>query len=191
MVRHLRPSRILEVGSGFSTRLSALAALKNGNTELICVEPSPDEALQRGFAGVSTLIKERVQDVDAELFNQLGDGDVLFVDSSHVSTIGSDVNYLLLDVLPRLNAGVVVHFHDVYLPFEFRKDWVLEELRFWNEQYLLHAFLAFNHDFEVVFGNNYMEHEFPREMRNIFPSSPWWGGGSFWIRRVPGPSAGG
>jgi predicted O-methyltransferase YrrM len=183
MVRHFRPALVLEVGSGFSSRLSAQAALKNGDTKLVCIEPYPEETLRQGFPGLTALHEKRVQDVDLEFFEQLSSNDILFVDSSHVVKIGGDVTYLFLEVFPRLKPGVLVHVHDIYLPAEVRRDWVLEELRFWNEQYLLHAFLLFNSAFEVLFANNYLALKYPEEMRRTFPRSPWWGGGSFWIRR--------
>ena len=83
-----------------------------------------------------------MQDIELEFFLQLESGDMLFIDSSHTVKIGSDVNYFFLEVLPRLRPGVIVHVHDIFLPFEYRRDWVLDELRFWTEQYLLQAFLT-------------------------------------------------
>jgi hypothetical protein len=127
-----------------------------------------------------------VQEVELELFQQLGAGDVLFIDSSHVVKTGGDVNYLYLEVLPRLRPGVVVHVHDIFLPGEYRKDWVTEEFRFWTEQYLLQAFLAFNSEFEVLLCNSYLGRYHRPALQNVFPKAPWWGGGSFWMqRRMP------
>jgi predicted O-methyltransferase YrrM len=188
MVRHFKPSRIIEVGSGFSSRVAAQAALKNGTTQLTCIEPYHDgterhEVLQRGFPGVASLIKEKVEDIDLAFFDRLEPGDMLFIDTSHVSVIGGDVNYLLLDLVPRLKPGVIVHVHDIFLPGEYPKDWVLNQYRFWNEQYLLHGFLLFNSDFEVLFSNAYMSRRHLPEMQATFSRSPWWQGSSFWMRR--------
>jgi predicted O-methyltransferase YrrM len=183
MVRHFRPSVVLEVGSGASSLLTAKAALRNENTQLICIEPYPDDRLRAGFPGLTRLIQERVQDVGLATFEQLKAGDILFIDSSHVVAIGSDVTYLFLEVLPRLKAGVIVHFHDIFLPMEVRRDWVMNECRFWNEQYLLQAFLAFNSVYEVLLCNNYLGVQHYGLMQSTFPNSPWWGGGSFWMRR--------
>jgi hypothetical protein len=83
-----------------------------------------------------------VEDIDVEFFSQLDSGDLLFIDSSHTVKIGGDVNYLFLEVLPRLKPGVIVHVHDIFLLFDYRRDWVTEEFRFWTEQYFLHAFLT-------------------------------------------------
>ena len=113
--------------------------------------------------------------------------DILFIDSSHVAQIGSDVTYLFLEIIPRLHPGVVVHIHDIFLPMEMRKEWVLDEMRFWTEQYLLQAFLAFNREFEVLMANSYLGLYHVDVLRATFPRSPWWGGGSFWMRRMARP----
>lgn len=183
MIRHFRPKVVIEVGSGHSSRISAEAAVRNGHTRLVCIEPNPCDELVEGFPGLSALVAKRVQDVELGFFGQLGSGDMLFIDSSHVVRCGSDVNYLLLEVLPRLSPGVLVHVHDIFLPGEYRRDWIMEEFRFWNEQYLLQAFLTFNSEYEVILSNSYLGREHGDEMRATFPMSPWWGGGSFWIRR--------
>ena len=182
MVRHYRPKTILEVGSGYSTRLALQAAARNGDTAVVCIEPYPDEAL-RTMPGVSRLIERPAQEVELALFEALRPGDLLFIDSTHVVRTGGDVPFLYLEVLPRLRPGVIVHFHDIFLPQEYPRSWLTEHLLFWNEQYLLHGFLLFNDAFEVLFANNYMGLRHQREMRQAFPHSPWWGGGSFWIRR--------
>lgn len=132
-----------------------------------------------------SLIEKKVEDVDLEFFSGLGSGDILFIDSSHTVKIGGDVNYLFLEVLPRLKPGVIVHVHDILLPFDYRRDWVMEQFRFWTEQYLLQAFLTFNSEFEVLMANSYLSYYHQRDLKATFTSSPWWGGGSFWMRRQP------
>jgi hypothetical protein len=99
--------------------------------------------------------------------------------------IGGDVNYLFLEVLPRLEPGVIVHVHDIFLPFDYRRDWVMEQFRFWAEQYLLQAFLTFNSEFEVLMANSYLSHYHDMDLKATFPSLPSRGGGSFWMRRKP------
>jgi len=195
MTRHFQPQLIIEVGSGFSSLLLGQAATKNNNSALICIEPFPQEFLKHGFRGLDSLIEKKVQDMDLDFFSQLGPSDVLFIDSSHTVKIGGDVNYLFLEVLPRLKPGVIVHVHDIFFPFDYRRDWVKEELRFWTEQYLLQAFLAFNSEFEVLMANRYLAHKYPEDLKAAFPSlgklkadskdSINWGGGSFWMRRKP------
>ena len=120
-----------------------------------------------------------------EFFSQLESGDILFIDSSHTVKTGGDVNYFFLEVLPRLNPGVIVHVHDIFLPFEYRRDWVLDEFRFWTEQYLLQAFLTFNSEFEVLLANNYLLHYHKEHLKAAFPDLRRWMGGSFWMRRKP------
>ncbi len=184
MVRHLQPAHILEVGSGFSTRVSAAALLRNGSGRLQCIDPYPPPILEQGFPGLDRLYPSKAEDMGLDIFLALEAGDILFIDSSHVCRIGSDVRFLFLEVLPRLQPGVVVHVHDIYLPFEYRREWVKEKHLFWNEQYLLQAFLAFNSAFEVVFADTYMAYFHHKAVIAAFPTAPWIGGGSFWIRRT-------
>src|SRR5262249_44163017 len=131
---------------------------------------------------------KKIQEIDLEFFSQLGSGDVLFIDSSHTVKIGSDVNYLFLEVLPRLRPGVIVHVHDIFMPFEYRRDWVLDEFRFWTEQYILQAFLTFNSEFDVLLANSYLNHYHQQELKAAFPSLSSWASGSFWMRRKPKPN---
>jgi hypothetical protein len=167
--------------SGFPRRGRGCA--KHDNSALICIEPFPLDFLRQGFAGLHSLIEKKVEDIGLEFFSQLASGDILFIDSSHTVKIGGDVNYLFLEVLPRLKPGVIVHVHDIFLPFEYRRDWVMEEFRFWSEQYLLQAFLSFNSEFEVLMANSYVAHRYMKDLKATFMNSPWWGGGSFWMRR--------
>lgn len=181
MIRHFRPARIIEVGSGFSTLLAVEAAQRNGSTSVVTIDPNVPEWIAQ-LPGLA-IERRRVEELDISFFDQLEKNDILFIDSSHVSRIGGDVNFLFLEVLPRLEPGVLAHAHDVFLPIEYPKDWVLKDRRFWNEQYLLQAFLIFNSAWEVVFANCYLGRRFREEMKQTFPNSPWWGGGSFWMRR--------
>jgi Methyltransferase domain len=184
MVRHFQPRRIIEIGSGFSSRVLGQAAAKNKNSSLICIDPFPGELLRNGsIPALQSLIETKVQDLDLEFFSQLESGDILFIDSSHTVKIGGDVNYLFLEVLPRLNRGVIVHVHDIFLPFEYRRHWVLDEFRFWTEQYLLQAFLTFNPEFEVLLANYYLSRYHKEQLQAAFPDLPRWIGGSFWMRR--------
>lgn len=185
MIRHFQPRLIIEVGSGFSSLVAAEAIAKNKSSALICIEPFPLDFLRQGFRGLHSLIEKRVEDIGLEFFSQLESGDILFIDSSHTVKIGGDVNYLFLEVLPRLKPGVIVHVHDIFLPFDYRRDWVMDDLRFWTEQYLLQAFLSFNSEFEVLMANAYLVHRYMEELNATFPKSPPPRGGSFWMRRRP------
>ena len=183
IIRHFQPRLIIEVGSGFSSLVAAEAIARNKSSALICIEPFPLDFLRQGFRGLHSLIEKKVEDMDLDFFSQLQSGDILFIDSSHTVKIGGDVNYLFLEVLPRLKPGVIVHVHDVFLPFDYRRDWVMDELRFWSEQYLLQAFLSFNSEFEVLMANAYLADRYMKDLNTTFANSPWWGGGSFWMRR--------
>jgi hypothetical protein len=184
MVRHFQPRLIIEVGSGFSSLVLGQAAAKNKSSALICIDPFPNAILRSGgIRGLQSLMETKVEDLDVGFFSQLGPGDVLFIDSSHTVKIGGDVNYLFLEVLPRLKPGVIVHVHDIFLPFEYRRDWVLDELRFWTEQYLLQAFLIFNSEFEVLIANSYLDHYHQEHVKAAFPDLASLKGGSFWMRR--------
>jgi hypothetical protein len=170
IVRDLRPSRIIEVGGGFSTRILAGALQANRimdgiEGELITIEPFPSLALQ----GITNLIPARIQDVDLDLFLSLQDGDILFLDSSHVVSVGSDVVREYLEILPRLQPGVIVHVHDIFLPSDYPRDAVLSNLCFWSEQYLLQAFLTFNPHFEVLWGSSAMQCYHPDVLMESFP----------------------
>ena len=187
MIRHFQPESIVEVGSGWSSLVLGQAAAKNKGSALICIDPFPHELIRKSnsIPALRSLIETKVQDIDLEFFTQLDSGDILFIDSSHTVKIGGDVNYLFLEVLPRLRPGVIVHVHDVFLPFEYRRDWVVDEFRFWTEQYLLQAFLTFNSEFEVLLANSYLNHYHQEDLKAAFPGLSSWAGGSFWMRRKP------
>ncbi len=173
MVRHFKPKNLIEVGSGFSTSLSALAAEQNGKekikTKFIAVEPYPNARVKNGMPGLHQLVQEQVETMDPRFFDVLGKDDILFIDSSHVAKTGSDVNYLYLNILPRLKPGVIVHIHDIFFPYEYPKNWVLKSGRFWNEQYLLQAFLACNDHFEVLWSGSYFHSENLAELKKQLP----------------------
>jgi hypothetical protein len=192
MIGHFRPRRIIEIGSGYSTYLAAKAILNNqkDNHDYLCdltaIEPFPNKILQKGFPGLSRLVQKPVQEVPYSKFEKLRDNDMLLIDSSHVLKIDSDVQYLYLEVLPRLDKGVLISFHDIFLPAPYRKEWVLKNHWFWNEQYLLQAFLTFNSCFEILWMGSYMHLMHSEELRSAFSSydkeRDW--PGSFWIRKV-------
>lgn len=185
LMRMIRPARVIEVGSGYSSLLMSDINQRflGGAADIHCIEPHPRPFLKKGAeSGYYRLFTKRVQDVDVGLFGELGHGDILFIDSSHVCKTGSDVTHLILKVLPRLNPGVYVHVHDVFLPVDYPRDWVISENRSWNEQYLLQALLAENPNFEVVFGASYAYHRFP-DLVSAATGQPAYGGGSFWFQR--------
>jgi hypothetical protein len=184
LVRHNRPQRVVEVGSGFSTRITAQALRLNGAGELTCIEPYPNPLLL-SLPGIQQLIEKPVQEVPLSLFTSLQAGDILFIDSTHTVKTGSDVNYLVLEVLPRLPAGVLVHFHDIFLPREYPQGWITKTLMFSNEQYLLQAFLAFNSAFEVEFSSAYLTVRDAEMLEERFGGFLRWNEGcSLWLRKT-------
>lgn len=189
VLRAFRPRRIVEIGSGFSSAamLDVIERFLSHDCELTCVEPYAERlraCLRPGDeAGRLTIIERNLQDVDAALFEPLEANDIFFVDSSHVSKIGSDVNHVLFDLLPRLRPGVIIHFHDIFYPFEYPRDWVLAG-RAWNEAYLLRAFLQFNPAFEVLFFNSFLDRCHHAEITAALPLFGRNPGGSLWLRKL-------
>lgn len=191
MIRHFKPNKIFEIGAGNSTYLCAQAILENQKDinyecELVAFEPYPNDILKGGYPGLSKLISAEIQNISLDEFDTLGRNDILFIDSTHVLNIGSDVQYEYLEILPRLNVGVIVHLHDIFLPAEYPKDWVLHDYKFWTEQYLLQAFLTFNDSYEVLLANCYMHLNHPDKLESAFSTynrvERW--PGSFWIRKI-------
>jgi hypothetical protein len=155
MLRALRPRAVIEIGSGFSTLLARRALQTNagdGGTVArhVCIEPY-EHGGWLGQCGAE-VVRERVERIDPSLFSILGPGDVLFIDSSHVLRPGGDVTFEILQVLPRLAPGVVVHVHDIFTPQDYPYDWLFRRNRLWNEQYMLEALLSMNPSYEVVLG---------------------------------------
>ena len=186
MIRHAQPGRVVEVGSGFSSAvmLDTDQRFLNESIKFTFVEPYPDRLLalltERDKSRVE-LIKDRVQHVDIETFSSLKSGDIVFVDSSHVGKVGSDVNHLLFEVFPILASGVYVHIHDVFYPFEYPREWISRGFG-WNEDYLIRAFLMFNTRFSVVAFNTYLEQFHADWFRQKMPLCLINTGGSIWLR---------
>ena len=184
---HLEPTRVIEVGSGWSSLVTARVnrELRGGGIDVTCIEPYVPEFLAAGVDGITRVLPTRVQDVPVDRFLELGAHDVLFIDSSHVVKTGSDARYLYHEILPRLRAGVVVHVHDIFLPADYPEEWVLSG-RGWNEQYVLQSFLAFNSAFEVLLSLAWLARTHPEALEPAgFPAERLRtvGGGSFWMRR--------
>jgi hypothetical protein len=186
ILRSLRPANMIEIGSGFSSLLVADVNRRflNGELKFTCIEPYPRQFLKNGIPGLSRVIVERVQHVDYRVYDALGPGDILFIDSSHVGKTGSDVNHEFFEVIPRLRSGVVIHVHDIFFPHDYPLERVLGEKLSWNEQYLLRAMLMFSNAFEVMFGTSYVEHYFPELCKKAARVDPRGWSGSFWFRKV-------
>lgn len=195
MLRHLRPGKLIEIGSGYSSAasLDINDLFLNGDMKFTFIEPYPERlnALLSGgdkSSGHVEVIERFVQDVPLSTFEALEQNDILFIDSTHVSKTGSDVNYLFFDVLPSLKSGVYVHVHDIFYPFEYPASWVYEG-RSWNEVYILRAFLQYNSAYEVVYFNSYIEQIYRGLIGSRMPlclkrpDSPITIPGSIWMRK--------
>lgn len=162
MLNHLRPRRIIEIGSGFTSAL-ALDTVDRLNLDTICtfVDPYPELAERTigPLGSPHSIIKSRVQDLDLALFETLAAGDLLFIDSTHVLKTGSDVHFELTELLPCLRKGVIIHFHDIFARFEYPPGWAIDRNYSWNEIYALHLFLQYNTDFQIEFFNQYVAAE--------------------------------
>ena len=174
MVRHFKPRRIVEVGGGFSSRVMAAALdtnLKQDGVrgEMVTIDPYSDRIPQKKLSDRLQLIPQTVQSVDLHLFLTLQSGDFLFLDSSHVVGIGSDVVREYLEIVPRLAGGVLIHAHDIFIPADYPREAVLHNLAFWSEQYLLQALLMFNPQFEVLWGSSCMQSRATAALEAAFP----------------------
>jgi hypothetical protein len=188
ILRHFSPKRIIEAGSGFTSALmlDTDERFLQGRTRFTFIEPFPDRLLSlvRGpDLERCTIIRDKLQNVPLTLFQQLEANDLFFVDSSHVSKIGSDVNFILFEVLPTLKPGVLVHFHDVLWPFEYPLEWI-KAGKAWNEAYLLRAFLQYNSHFEILLLNCFAGRVFKAFMGANMPRFFGDPGGSLWLRKT-------
>lgn len=169
VLRKNDPATVVEVGSGFSTRLMR-RAIGDGNlrTRIVSIDPTPNTRIS---PYADDYIKAPVEDIDGEeLWARLNPGDVLFIDSSHIVKTGGDVPFLFLEVVPRLKPGVLVHVHDIFIPFDYPSEWVFEGWK-WNEQYVVHAFLAFNNSFEILWPASYMFERQREHILGLIPSA--------------------
>ena len=188
LIRLKKPTRVFEIGSGYST-LMAMKAIKKNQEEIpsykckhLCVEPYEMPWLEK--TGV-TLVRQRVEDVGKAIFSELASGDILFIDSSHVIRPQGDVLFEYLELLPSLNNGIIVHLHDIFSPRDYLKEYVIDKVRFWNEQYVLEAFLTCNRDWRVLGALNYLHHNYYERLQEKCPfltrdREP----GSFYIEKI-------
>jgi len=170
-IRSFKPTRIIEIGSGYSTLFANLAIQQNEtHTNLTAIDPYPSHLLKdlSSQHDYVEIIPKKLQDIDLDLFSSLQANDILFIDSTHMLRTGSDVQVEYCEILPRLAPGVLVHIHDISLPKHYPSVYFENEL-YWNEQYLLQAFLAFNSGFEIIWPGNYMMLNHPNILLDIFP----------------------
>lgn len=191
IIRYAKPRRIIEIGSGHSTLMARKAIVANQIDDStytcrhVCIEPYENAWLKELDI---QLIRTPVEQVEPSVFAELEDNDILFIDSSHMIRPQGDVLFEYLELLPILNSGVYVHIHDIRTPKDYWPAWLNREVRFWNEQYLVEAFLSFNDQYQIVAALNFLKHHYPTELANSCPvfgkRVDFWEPGSLWIRRV-------
>lgn len=188
LIRTVKPGKIVEVGSGYSTLMAAKAIRKNGEQDPgyscrhVCIEPYEAPWLEgRGI----DVLRKKLEDLDFDFFSGLGPNDILFIDSSHVIRPGGDVLFEYLELLPSLSKGVIVHVHDIFSPRDYPMAWLAGRVHFWNEQYLLEAFLSHNHDWKIIGALNYLHHNHYDALRATAPFlTPDREPGSFYLQRT-------
>jgi len=188
LIRSIKPRRIFEVGSGNST-LMAINAIRrnmeadpNYNCKHVCIEPYEMPWLEQ--TGV-TVIREKIEDVELSFFSQLEENDILFIDSSHIIKPQGDVLFEYLELLPTLKNGVIVHVHDIFSPKNYPQSWLEGKVIFWNEQYLLEAFLSHNTSWKIIGALNYLHHNYYEKLKPVAPFlTPDNEPGSFYIQRI-------
>ena len=188
VIRGVRPRRYYEIGCGFSTAvaLDAIDASDATPPEIVLVEPDPARLrslLRPADESRFKLLARAAQETDPEMYRALEADDVLFIDSTHVSKTGSDVNFELFEILPRLNSGVLVHFHDIFPAWEYPAAWVFEDNRSWNEIYILRAFLMYNSAFEIIFFPGLFVQGCGELIDRHWPAARTDAGGGIWLRR--------
>jgi len=182
VIRHFKPAHILEIGSGFSTLVANEAMKKNGFGKLTLIEPYPKEFLEK-LEHVDTIIKSFVQDIPVnELVSLVESADIWFIDSTHTVKIGSDCLYLYLLIMPKISKDLIIHSHDIYLPYGMPKQQALEKHVYWTEQYLLYAYMLDNPRIEVLFGSAYANRVLVGSLKELMQEKYPQGGGSIWYK---------
>jgi hypothetical protein len=175
MIRQFKPTKIVEIGAGESTKFIQLAIKQNkqeaGNnkTEHICIEPFEQLSLEKSSSSSTTIIRERVENLGLSIFSSLSENDILFIDSSHVIRTGGDVVFEYLNIIPSLQKGVIVHCHDIFLPYEYPIKWIDERKVFWNEQYLLQALLSHSSRYKILLALNFLTHHYKLNIEECCP----------------------
>jgi hypothetical protein len=193
ILRHYKPKQIIEIGSGNSSKVISAAIelniLQSHETKYTIIDPY-SSLDQTNFPKNTNIIRQPVELMDLEIFESLEENDILFIDSTHVCKTGSDVNFEILEILPLLKKGVLIHFHDIPLPFEYDKIYATNpNFRvFWTESYLLQAFLICNRDFEIIIPMKYLQKHYLEDLKTSFPNAAATNNGfkseSLWIKRI-------
>ena len=189
MIRHLRPRKIIEVGSGFSScvMLDTNELFCANEIKCLFIDPNPYlllSLIKETDRDRIEIIPARLQNAELGIFSSLRANDILFIDSTHVSKVGSDVNHIVFEILPHLPRGVFIHFHDIFYPFEYQQSWICKLGLAWNECYILRAFLQYNEAFQIALFNTYLEHFHEERFRAAMPLCLRNRGGSLWLKKL-------
>ena len=171
IIRHYKPKKIFEIGSGYSSLVATEAVNKNliidgFKSNLTCVEPYENKWLEKKGIDV---IRKKIEDLEPELLLKLNKNDILFVDSSHVIKPQGDILKIFLEILPKLNKGVIIHIHDIFTPRDYPNKWLKEENRFYNEQYLFEAIMDHSLRYNILCSLNYLKNDHYNELKNVCP----------------------
>ena len=171
-ISHFKPRKVIQIGCGVSTKTMILAAAdSNHSIEITCIDPYPTQyLLDKSYCSEINLIAKEAQEVSITTLTNLNEGDLLFVDSTNVVKPGSEVNKIILEVLPRLKKGVFVHFHDIYFPYDYHPEILTKQLYFWNESILLQAYLTNNSKYEIKTSMSMIHHYRPQELQQLLPN---------------------
>ncbi len=182
IVTEFRPGHIVEVGSGNSTKIIRQAIMdKNLNSYLIAIDPNPRTDVSRIVDELHQIPLEQLEEM--EILYSLKKEDILFIDSSHEIKTGNDVILLYLNIFPKLPPGVLIHIHDIFLPYDYPEEWIIEKGWQWNEQYLLQALLMFNDTFEVLWAGHFLQRTMS-DFGKYFPHLNGRIASSLWLRKV-------
>lgn len=188
MLRILKPSRVIEIGSGHSSALmlDVNETFLDGKVDFTFIEPYPkllESLITPDDRGRVNVVGKPLHAVDQGVFGSLEPGDLLFVDSTHVSKTGSDVNEIFFEILPSLKRGTYIHIHDIFFPFEYPEEWI-RETRAWNEDYMVRAFLQNNPNYEIVLFNHFLGIHHRPALERLLPLATESTGGSLWLKKV-------
>ncbi len=171
IIRYFKPKNIIEIGSGNSTKIALMATDKNlkefkYKTNHICIEPYEMSWLEKTKVKV---VRNIVENINIDEFSQLKANDLLFIDCSHIIRTQGDVLKIYLEILPFLNKGVIVHIHDIFSPRDYLDSWILDEIKLWNEQYILEALLSNTKRYKIIASLNLLKNDYYDELKNVCP----------------------
>ena len=171
IIRFYKPNKIIEIGSGYSSLVAVEAINKNYRednikTSLVCIEPYENKWLEK--KGIE-VIRKKIEDVDDTVVTKLNKNDILFIDSSHIIKPQGDILKIYLEILPKLQPGVIIHIHDIFTPRDYPEKWLKEENRFYNEQYIIETLLDHSNRYKILCSLNFLKNEYFNDLKNVCP----------------------